>query len=66
MSGRAAYVRRIEEGSPVVGEMRLEDRVVAMDDADGQGMTVAEITTLLMSKSDRKITVLRERVPKLT
>ena len=40
-----------------------------MDDADAWGMTVAEISTLLTSKiekSKRKITVLRECVPKLT
>ena len=47
-------------------DMWLEDRVVAMDDAAGRGTTVAETSTLLTSKSDRKITVLRERVPKLT
>ena len=65
LSIKAAYVRKIEEGS-LVGKMWLEDRVVAMDDADGRDMAVAEISTLLTSKSNRKITVLRERVHKLT
>mmetsp|Transcript_19649 Transcript_19649/g.42736 ORF Transcript_19649/g.42736 Transcript_19649/m.42736 type:complete len:632 (+) Transcript_19649:1-1896(+) len=58
-----AYVLYVVKDSPLVGEVHVGDKVIAVDDDDVQDMTAEDINKLLASKSrnmERKITVTRE------
>ncbi|KAL9188925.1 hypothetical protein ACHAXT_011415 [Thalassiosira profunda] len=60
--GGAAYVCEIKDLSPLRGKIRLEDKIVAVDDEDVRGMTAVDVSKLLARRSknpQRKITVLR-------
>lgn len=60
-----AYVFKIREDSPLVGKVRLGDKVIAIDDEDVQQLSAIDVSKLLGSKSSnegRKMTMLREVV----
>ena len=60
--GGPSCICELESTSPLRGELRLGDRIVAVDDEDVQRRTPAEVSTLLEEKqanNSRKITVIR-------
>lgn len=62
-SGGPAFVCEIKDTCPIIGEIHLEDKIIAVDDEDVQRMTAVNVSKLLARKShneERKITVLRE------
>jgi len=64
-SGGPATVHEIRETCPIIGQIRVGDEIVAVDDEDVRDMLGVELSALLASKSIqavRKITVLREVV----
>jgi len=66
--GGSPFVCEIKETSPLRGEIRLEDKIVAVDNEDVQRMDAVEVSRILARKSrqpERKITVVR-RVPEGT
>jgi len=60
--GGCAYVCEIKDSCPVIDQIRLEDRIIAVDDEDVQMMTAVNVSKMLARRSrneERKITVLR-------
>ncbi|KAL7553341.1 hypothetical protein ACHAWF_016616 [Thalassiosira exigua] len=61
--GGPAHVCKIKDSSPIIGEIKMQDKIVALDDEDVQQITAVNICRMLGEKSmnaQRKITVLRE------
>lgn len=62
-SGGPAFVCEIKDTCPIIGQIHLEDKIIAVDDEDVQRMTAVDVSKLLARRSrneERKITVLRE------
>lgn len=62
-SGGPAYVCEIKDSCPIADQIRLEDKIIAVDDEDVQTMTAVNVSKLLARRArnpQRKITVLRE------
>jgi len=62
-TGGPACVCEIRETCPIFGQIKLEDKIIAVDDEDVADMPAADVRELLEQKSgqaERKITVLRE------
>ena len=60
--GGCAYVCKIKDSCPVRDDVRLEDRIIAVDDEDVQTMNAVKLSKMLARRSGnavRKITVLR-------
>jgi len=60
--GGCAYVCKIKDSCPVRDDVRLEDRIIAVDDEDVQTMNAVKLSKMLARRSSnavRKITVLR-------
>ncbi len=60
--GGCAYICHIKDFCPVRDDVRLEDRIIAVDDEDVQAMNAVKLSKMLASRSGnavRKITVLR-------
>ena len=58
-----AYVSNIKDDCPIRGEIKLGDRILAVDDEDVSKLKAIHVSMLLGSKSnnkERKITVLRD------
>ena len=58
-----AYVADLREDSPLLGKVRLGDKIIAIDDEDVQQLSSIEISKLIARKSrnpQRKFTFLRE------
>ena len=63
-TGPPAYVCEVKGSSPLLGELRRGDTIVAVDGEDVQTLSAVSISKLLARKSRnarRRITVLRER-----
>ena len=62
--GGPAYVCEIKDTCPIIDQIHLEDKIIAVDDEDVQQMTAVNVSKLLARKArnpERKITVLREK-----
>jgi len=58
-----AYVVDLREDSPLLGQVHLGDKIIAVDDDDVQRMSAVDVSKLLARKSrnpQRKITILRK------
>jgi len=65
-TGGPAYICEVKDISPILGQVRLEDKILAVDDVDVQRMSAVNVSRLLAKKSkqaQRRITVLREVGP---
>lgn len=61
--GGPPYVCEIKPTSPIVDQIRLEDRIVAVDEKDVAGWSAVDVSKLLASRSrnpERRIRVLRD------
>ncbi|KAL7531212.1 hypothetical protein ACHAXR_003904 [Thalassiosira sp. AJA248-18] len=62
--GGPAYVCEIKDSCPIIDQIRLEDKIIAVDDEDVQTMTAVNVSKMLARRArnpERKITILREQ-----
>lgn len=55
-------VHTVKDNSPLMGQLRVGDKIIALDDQDVRGMTAMQVSKLISMKSSnprRKFTILR-------